>query len=131
MTVKLESDAKIFIQNLVKQGQINLIWSFMLDFENSANPYKNRREWIFAWESYAEKNIELNRNITDYAEHLLTLSFKKKDAVHISCAIAGNCEYFITTDKGILNKKHKIKDIIILDPIEFVRIWEKKNADRH
>ncbi|MGE0084188.1 MAG: hypothetical protein AB7S75_07170 [Desulfococcaceae bacterium] len=107
MTVKLESDAKIFIQNLVKQGQVQLIWSFILDFENSANPYKDRKEWILAWEFYAEENIALNKSITARAEHFLTLSFKKKDAIHISCAIAGNCEYFITTDKGILDLLQK------------------------
>ena len=131
MTVKLESDAKLFIQDLVKQGRVHLLWSFMLDFENSANPFKDRREWIFKWEYYAKENIVLNKTITEYSEQLTALSFKKKDAVHISCAIAGNSEYFITTDKGILNKKDKIKDIRISDPIEFVKIWEEKNAGRY
>jgi len=127
MTIKLESDAKLFIQDLIKQNYIQLVWSFMLDFENNANPFKNKKEWIFKWESYAKEYIILTENIEEYSERLLLLSFKKKDAIHISCAVAGNCQYFITTDKGILRKNDKIKNIIISDPIQFIKIWEEKN----
>ncbi len=54
--------------------------------------------------------------------------FKKginaKDALHISCAIYSNCEYFITTDKKLLNKNNNIEGIKILNPIEFVNEME-------
>jgi predicted nucleic acid-binding protein len=49
----------------------------------------------------------------------MTLGIKKKDAVHIACALAADADYFITTDKKVLNKN--IADIIIINPIDFLR----------
>ena len=48
-----------------------------------------------------------------------------KDAMHISCALESMCEYFITTDVGLINKK--IDNIQIINPIDFVRIVEEQN----
>ena len=36
------------------------------------------------------------------------------DALHIACAEALNCEYFLTVDKGILRKAKAISGIDIL-----------------
>jgi hypothetical protein len=38
MEIELESVSKLFIQDKVKKGDYDLVWSFMLDFENSLNP---------------------------------------------------------------------------------------------
>jgi hypothetical protein len=48
---------------------------------------------------------------------------KANDALHISCAIEAGCDYFITTDDGIL-KKCKTDEIKMSSPIEFITIWE-------
>ena len=32
--VWLETDAKLYIQKLVKDGTLELVWSFVLDYEN-------------------------------------------------------------------------------------------------
>jgi predicted nucleic acid-binding protein len=42
------------------------------------------------------------------------------DALHIACAEALNCEYFLTVDKGILRKAKAISGIGILSPVDFV-----------
>lgn len=47
----------------------------------------------------------------------------KKNALHISCAVAANCEYFITTDKKLLNTP--IPEIKIVNPIIFVNEMEE------
>jgi predicted nucleic acid-binding protein len=47
------------------------------------------------------------------------------DALHIACAIESQCEYFITTDARLINKK--IEGIKIINPIDFVRNMEGKN----
>ena len=44
--IRLETEAKIFVQNCIKSNPIKLVWSFILDFENSENPYKEKRESI-------------------------------------------------------------------------------------
>ncbi|MBF0238422.1 MAG: hypothetical protein HQM12_12005 [SAR324 cluster bacterium] len=48
-----------------------------------------------------------------------------KDSLHLACAIALNCDYFITVDKGILRKRSRIADISILNPIELIEPMEE------
>ena len=45
-TIRLEAEAKLFVQEKIHNGTIGLVWSFMLDFENNANPYDNQKESI-------------------------------------------------------------------------------------
>jgi predicted nucleic acid-binding protein len=49
-------------------------------------------------------------------------NIKPKDSLHLACAIEAKCNYFITTDGKILNKS--IENIIIINPIDFIRILE-------
>ena len=44
--ISLEAEAKLHIQDNIRNGKIELAWSFMLDFENSANSYEERKESI-------------------------------------------------------------------------------------
>ena len=46
------------------------------------------------------------------------LGLKPKDALHIACAIKSDCEYFITTDKKLLNKT--VEGMKIVNPIDFI-----------
>ena len=43
---------------------------------------------------------------------------KEKDSLHIACAIERKCDYFITTDRKLLNKP--ITKIKIVNPIDFI-----------
>ena len=52
---------------------------------------------------------------------------RANDALHIACAIESRCEYFITTDTGLTNKK--IEEIKIINPIDFVRKMEEQNEN--
>jgi predicted nucleic acid-binding protein len=49
---------------------------------------------------------------------------KSKDALHIACAIEAGCTYFLTTDDGILKKMTNHSEIIVLNPIDFIRTIE-------
>ncbi len=47
--------------------------------------------------------------------------FQKIDCLHIACAILARCEYFLTTDDGILNRGKVVDNIKINDPIGFIK----------
>jgi len=55
--VRLEADAKLHIQELVKERKLELVWSFVLDYENSVNPFADKRERIQAWRDLTHKPI--------------------------------------------------------------------------
>ena len=41
-SVRLETEAKLAIQEMIREGHLSLGWSYILDFENSANPFLER-----------------------------------------------------------------------------------------
>ncbi len=119
--IHLESEAKLYIQQLIIEKKISLVWSYILDFENRNNPFKERRLKIERWKTYAIEDVEENDIIILEAKKLENIGLKKIDALHLTCAVYSGCEYFITTDKGILKRKNEIKDIVVTDPINFIK----------
>ncbi|MDR1070041.1 MAG: hypothetical protein LBL37_04580 [Gracilibacteraceae bacterium] len=39
--IRLETDAKLYIQEQIRSGELELCWSFVLDYENAANPFED------------------------------------------------------------------------------------------
>jgi predicted nucleic acid-binding protein len=115
----LESEAKLFVQKEILLGTFELVWSYMMDYENAANPYDERRKTIGKWNAVAKADIDFSEEINETGRQLMKIGLKNKDALHLACAIKGNCDYFLTTDKGILNKQ--IGGIAVINPVDFVR----------
>ena len=117
--VQMETRAKLLIQAEIALGKLSLVWSFMLNFENNDNPYMDRKEQIGRWEKISKQAVIYSPQIEASAHTMLPLGIKNKDAVHIACALAADVDYFITTDKKILNKN--VANITIINPIDFIR----------
>jgi len=118
--VKLESEAVSFIQEQIKLGKLNLVWSYIMDYENYFNPFEDRRISVEKWRQYAKDDVNENTEIVEQAENLTLLNIKKKDALHIACALYAKCQYFLTTDLKLLNKT--VDGISIINPIDFLKI---------
>ena len=127
LSVFLETQAKLALQQLVLNGYLELYWSFILDFENSANPDTIIKEEIFNWRNIATKIIHSNDNIVNNAKEINILGFGKKDSLHLASAIKSNIDFFITVDKGILKKRHLVQNLQIFNPIEVLSIIEETN----
>ncbi len=121
LRIRLESEAKLQIQENISTGIYKLIWSYILDYENSKNPFKERQKQIAKWSLYSFVNIEENDNIINNAININKLGVKNIDSLHIACAYVAKADYFITTDDGILNKSQLIQNIRIIDPIGFIK----------
>ena len=119
--VRLEAEATLCIEDCIRRGMFGLVWSYMLDFENAANPFDERRTAISRWRQYATIDVEETPQILQRANELADAGLKAKDALHIACAIAGACPYFVTTDDHLLKRQRDIQDIAIIDPTSFVR----------
>jgi predicted nucleic acid-binding protein len=119
--ILLESEAKLKIQENIRSGLYELAWSYVLDYENNKNPFRERREQIGKWRQYANIDIEENKSIINFSNKINQLGIKRFDALHIACAIEAEANYFLTTDNGILKKSRLIQEIQIKDPIDFIR----------
>jgi len=125
--IQLETSAKLYIQEQIRQGIYDLVWSYMSDFENSINPNIENKISIQRWESIAQFKCKSSKNIFTLGAKIKQKGIRAKDSMHIACALESNCEYFITTDSGLTNKN--IDGIQIVNPIDFVRTMEEKNED--
>ena len=125
--ISLEAEAKLYIQDNIRNGKLELAWSFMLDFENSANPYEERKESIEEWKALSMENIKAIEEVKDLAKRLETAyNIKPKDALHLACAIETKSQYFLTTDRILLKKASQLKEITVINPVDFIMIWEEK-----
>jgi predicted nucleic acid-binding protein len=119
MVIQLETDAKIHVQELIRNETLELCWSFVLDFENAANPFEDVRDQISEWKNFAVADCALSDEIAEKAAQLMKYGLKQMDAAHVACAIYLKADCFLTTDKKVLNKR--INGISVLNPIDFVR----------
>ena len=125
-TIRLETEAKLDIQEKIKSGSLSLVWSYILDFENSANPFIERRTEIQKWKEIADSFVNETDEILLKMNELTAIGLKPLDALHVACAVSLQCEYFLTVDKGILKKKTEYSEMKIINPINFVIELEAK-----
>jgi predicted nucleic acid-binding protein len=129
LSIRMEAEAKLQIQENIRGGVYELVWSYMNDFENSENPFEERREAIGMWAKIANQHCPPSDNILEKAKHIQKAGIRAKDALNLACAIASNCDFFITTDRGIIKKSNLISEIRIINPIDFVREEEESNGN--
>ena len=122
--IRIETEAKLYVQEKIKAGHLELIWSYILDFENEQNPFDERKISIAGWKKFASADIEETESLLNQARTSASLGLKAKDALHIASAIAANARYFLTTDDKVLNKTSKLNDIIIISPTDFIKELE-------
>jgi predicted nucleic acid-binding protein len=118
MRVRLETEAKLYIQSGVRNRKYSLVWSYVLNFENSKSPYEENQRAIALWEGIADEYCPSSDDILALGKEIMLKGIRECDALHIACAIKSGCDYFITTDRGLLNKS--VSEIEIVNPINFV-----------
>ena len=121
LRIRLESEAKLQIQEDIRSGLYNLVWSYILDYESNKNLFEERRKQIAKWREYCDNDIEEDQEVITVATEFQQQGIKKLDSLHISCAIKAKAEYFLTTNDGILKKAPLFKNIKITDPIGFIK----------
>lgn len=119
--IKIETEAKLNIQENVRSGKLQLVWSYILDYENNQNPFSERKEQIASWKTYAIEDLVEDKSIIEQALFLNQFGFKKIDSLHIACAIVAKCDYYLTTDDKVLKKSNMITATKITDPVGFIK----------
>jgi predicted nucleic acid-binding protein len=122
LKIKLETEAKLFIQQSILNNEHELVWSYILEYENSQNKFDDRRNAIYDWKNIAKTYCAENDKIIEYAEKLKTKNIRTKDALHIACGVYTHSDYLITTDKQLFNLN--LKDIRIINPLTFINELE-------
>jgi hypothetical protein len=124
LRVRIETEAKLYVQQQIKQGQLRLIWSYILDFENAQNPFQERRQAIQKWRQLSSQDIEQTDQILNVAQRVTQIGIKAKDALHVACAIAGQADYFLSTDDKLLKRLATLNLLPAMNPVDFIQVLE-------
>ena len=115
---------------LIKEKRLELASSFILDYENSCNPYTDRKTAV---KNFLDDNVfdyvgsEKSEEVITKAKIVMAAEVKMKDSCHIVCAEMMKCDYLLSTDKGML--KYKSDTIKLLNPIEFIDLLNGGNEN--
>jgi predicted nucleic acid-binding protein len=117
--ILLETEAKLAIQERIRLGTLRLAWSYMMDFENEANPFMERKLSISNWRNIATVDISSSKELISRARRINEIGFKAKDSIHLACAMEAGCAKFLTTDTGILKRAALISGLEIMNPVDY------------
>ncbi len=126
LRVYLETQAKIYVQDLIKNGIVKMATSFILEYENLKNPFAVRRVAIEKFlKAYSSDYVGVDKleNIKQIASSIMANGIKIYDAYHVACALSLDCDYFLSTDDRLL-KRYSSHKIVLLNPLDFVKLEE-------
>ncbi len=84
LRIRIETEAKIAIQQKIKDEECGLLWSSILDFECSKNPFEENRVAILNWRSLACDLIAIDEAVLEQAKHLTSCGVGHYDALHVA-----------------------------------------------
>lgn len=120
VVVKIEAIAKLEVQALMRVGIIEYVWSDMLTREVGCNPFGDHKRAIMGWIAGAAENVVLTDDVLARGVEIQALGIKPKDAIHLASAEKAGCDWFLTTDKGILRKVRELGTLRVANPVEFI-----------
>ena len=110
---------------MVRNGEIDLVTSYMLEYENGKNRFSHKKQAIADFMNVNESyyvGIDKEAEVKKFAERIMETGIKSADALHVACAILAGSDYFITTDDRLL--KLHTEEIQVVTPGEFIRRLE-------
>jgi predicted nucleic acid-binding protein len=123
--IRLETIAIFSILQRIKNGDFKLIWSFMIDYENSLNPYDDVRLEIEMASSLADESVTPDESVLTAAKEFESKGIKPRDSMHLACALKGKAEYFLTCDDKLIKKAVAVGvNLKLMNPARFVEELE-------
>jgi len=87
LLIRLQTEAKLYVQDAIRQGVFSLAWSVVMDLENAANPDIERREAIAVWKTLAVVDVDTNPAVEAVAQQSTGAGIKPMDALHVASAV--------------------------------------------
>ncbi len=123
---KLEAEILHAIIKLVKYGKVYLVNSSVIEFENSLNPFPDRKIFVQEILKQSVKYQNINPRTKKRAGIITNdMDISPIDALHIAAGEQAKVDLLITCDYN-LNKKYK-GNIRIITPLEFFSHYEHTN----
>ena len=120
--INLEANAieNIFRKHINKE--VEIYKSMVIDFEISKIKLDNKRRQVEdLYDAMELSQINYSQELKQRAIELKQFNIKDMDALHLAFAESSDIDYFITTDRLLINasKRANLK-IKVINPIEFI-----------
>jgi len=120
--IYLEAKAIESILSMYEKNELEIYASEAVEFElSNISDLTKRRQIEDLHDMLFLKNIEFDDTVKERAIELRQYNIKDMDATHMAFAEKAEIDYFITTDKFLLNvsKRTNLKTKVV-NPIEFI-----------
>ena len=122
--IRIETEAKITIQQKIKDTECELLWSAILDLECSFNPVTAHRLAIMNWRAEACAQIMIDDTVLEAAQRLLASGIGEYDALHAACASVGQADLFVSTDDRLLKRLQAVSGLAAMLPQDALAVME-------
>ena len=120
LRIHLETVAKVRVQTLMKTGTLEYVLSDALDYELGQSPNFQEPDMIKPWKANAVEMVPVDDILICRGEEIEKYGLKAMDAIHVACAEAASCNWFLTTGRGITKKLHILGQMRIANPVDFI-----------
>jgi predicted nucleic acid-binding protein len=127
MRIRLETVAITMIFTLIESGHFSTRWSFVLEYENSRNPFPERRAYVHYLAQSCDSTIEPDEPIRELAKQLSERhKIRGRDALHLACAELSGCHYLVTCDDLLIRQGERLREkgiltLRVINPIDLLR----------
>lgn len=123
---RLETEILFFVLGLVRKEKASIVNSSTIAFENSLNPFEDRKVFIKETLKHASIYQSLNEQIKKKAIYLgKNLRLSPIDSLHLATAEHAEVDFFITCDYNLI-KKYK-GNLKVIKPLDFLNYYENAN----
>lgn len=135
LRIRLETSAIESLFSLIEGGRFICIWSFILDYENSLNPFLERKQAVEIMSFMCKESVIPSDKIAELSKTVIKkTNISPRDALHLASAEVSGCKHFLTCDDRLI-KKIKLKSgeiglkIKPINPIDLIRKEVIKDAE--
>ena len=111
--------SEVGIQHLMRTGVVEYAWSKVLDYELGQSPYFDQIDEICDWVDWAAVYVNMDDSIAADGAAIMRYGVKRMDALHLASAKAAGCDWFLTTDRGILKHVDFLDGMRVANPVDF------------
>ena len=103
--------------------EVELVWSFMHEDENTLCPFLERKLEVLRLSSLCKTKIGPKEEIYSTAKEFQDAAgLASKDALHLSCANNAGCSFFLTCDDDLIRRGKRLNlSMEILNPVDYIR----------
>jgi hypothetical protein len=126
----LESEAVLVILEWIESGELTLVSSAALVYENLKSPLVERRDYVATYLDLAESFVSASPALLERGRQIEQQGIRAIDALHLASAERGRVKWFVTCDDRILKRTRLGKLDVAVEvgtPVEFVA--RRKDSD--